>query len=109
MVLPRASYERIPDQQDNARILSVSPAEEGVLPPVTISCGNAQIQQHIELPSIETSKTLMSLSLLLAIEQRTCPTLDVATLKAELAANGNLIQAMRRAPGNFEGSEAHRL
>ena len=48
----------------------------------------------------------MSLSLLLAIEQQTRPELDFATLKAELAANGNLVQAIRRAPGHFEGSEA---
>ena len=91
-------------ERDPNRVLSVSPVQQGILPPVTITCGDAQILQHIELPSAEVSRTIVSLSLLLATEQQSRPHLDIATLKVVL-----LQRYERQAPGQFEDSKAPSL
>ena len=87
-------------KDDNIHVISVSSGEDRIFPPVTITCGDAQILQHIETNSIETTNTIMSLSLLLAIEQQTRPMLDYASLKAELINNPNMKQFTRESPGH---------
>ena len=87
------------EESDPTCIFYVSPGEEGILRPNTITGGDAHIRQHIEQPIVEISETILSLSLLLAAEQQTRPHVDIATLKAEPVNNENIQNLKKQAPG----------
>ena len=65
-------------------IIAISPGEGGVSPPLTITCGVAQIQKHVDFDPLVCPNTLLSLTVLLAIESVSRPMLTYSVLLKEL-------------------------
>ena len=79
------------------RIISLSDSD-GPAAPVMITCGQKQPCTALEPPSPNCQETMISIHLLLSVEQQTRPSLTLHQLKEELCRNRHLRVASRPLP-----------
>ena len=81
-------------QDDQVRVISVAEAG-GPSRPVVITCGEKQVLTTLEAPAPDCTETLISIHLLLSVEQKSRPELTLTQLKEELCRNTKYTVAAR--------------
>ena len=90
---PRAEEKKADATQTlstaSGRVLMLRPADQATVnAPLTVTCGTKQVQTGLESTTFDPSgRTLLSVHLVLASEQRIRPDLTLEKLKLELASN----------------------
>ena len=96
--LASLSASSSPRERLHSNIISISPGEEGKCLPVTVTCGIAQVQKHMEYASFQSQNTFLSMPVLLAIERKKRPSLTHTELLSELLARKDAIKSLRQSP-----------
>ena len=95
------------ENKDQVRAISVA-EDGGSSRPIIVTCGEKQVLITLEAPAPNCTETLISIHLLLSVEQKLRPALTLAQLKEELCRNTKYTIASRSLP-HFTREEETKL